>query len=155
MARGDLDFGLLLKVMKAVAESQDGGNPMFPITTSELMDLLPLATFESGDAALNYLDRHIEFLVEDKYLKTGPSGIFRSLRLTNKGQKFVQPELAEFGHQPMLPQVVKSLERQILTYPEEDKAGMLYRLREAVAANAPELFAKVIVEIGSKLVAGK
>lgn len=102
-----------------------------------------------------HLDRHVNFLEEERHLKTEPSGVWRSVRLTSKGQKFVQPELAEFGQQPMLPDVVKSLEKQILTYPEEDNAGMLYRLREAVAKNAPDLFAKVIVEIISKAATGK
>lgn len=151
MAKGDLDFHLLLEIMKTVAESQELGNQMFPITTGNLMDILP-HRFESGEAALDYLNRHVNFLEQEKYLKTGPAGTYSSLRLTSKGQKFVQPELAEFGQQPMLPRVVDSLEKQILTYPEEDKAGMLYRLREAVAANAPEAFSKVIVEIISRAI---
>ena len=66
---------------------------------------------------------------------------------------FLQPELAEFGQRPMLPQVVESIERRIavLTYPEEEKNGMLYRLREAIAKGAPELIAEVIVEVSSKI----
>jgi hypothetical protein len=40
----------------------------------------------------------------------------------------------------MLPQVVKSLEEQIqvLTYAQEQKDGMLYRLREAIAKRRME-----------------
>jgi hypothetical protein len=58
----------------------------------------------------------------------------------------VQPELAEFGKEPMLPQVVKSLEDQfqLLTYPQEGKNKLLYRLREAVAKQGPDLMAKII-----------
>ena len=50
---------------------------------------------------------------------------------------------------PLLPQVMKSLERdiQVLTYPEAEKEGMLYRLREAMASQAPDVIAKVIAEI--------
>ena len=73
-----------------------------------------------------------------------------------KGQKFVQPELAEFGQKAMLPQVLESIEKsvQVLTYPEEEKSGMLFRLREAVAKQAPDLIAKALAEIGYKLVKG-
>jgi hypothetical protein len=58
----------------------------------------------------------------------------------------VQSELAEFGKEPMLPQVVKSLEDQfqVLTYPQEDKNKLLYRLREAVAKQGPDLMVKII-----------
>jgi hypothetical protein len=68
----------------------------------------------------------------------------------------VQPELAEFGRQPMLPQVVKSLEDQIqvLTYPQEQKDGMLYALREAIAKQAPDGIAKAIAEVGAKILTG-
>jgi hypothetical protein len=51
----------------------------------------------------------------------------------------------------MLPQVVKSLEDkiQVLSYPEAEKNGMLYRLRDALAGEVPDIIAKVIVEVGS------
>ena len=56
----------------------------------------------------------------------------------------------------MLPQVVKSLENriQVLTYPQEEKEGMLYNLREALTKQGPDLNAKVIAEIGYKIVTG-
>jgi hypothetical protein len=154
MAQGDLDFGLLLKIMKAVGESR-GGNPLFPIHTGEIMGLVS-PEVGSGITAVNYLQRHVDYLQEDRYLTTGPAGIHRTLRLTVKGQNFVQPELAEFGRQPMLPQVFKSLEDQIqiLTYPQQEKDGMLYRLREAAATHAPDLIAKIMIEIGAKLLTG-
>ncbi len=49
-------------------------------------------------------------------------------------------------------QVVKSLEDkiQVLSYPEAEKNGMLYRLRDALAEEVPDIIAKVIVEVGSK-----
>jgi hypothetical protein len=70
---------------------------------------------------------------------------------------FVQPELAEFGQAPLLPRVVKSLEDQIqiLTYPQGEKDGMLFKVREAVAKQAPDLIAKVIVEVGAKILKGQ
>lgn len=157
MAQGDLDIGLLLKIMNSVGESRDRGDPMFSISTGHLMDLVP-PEVGSGEAALNHLDRHVDYLQGEGYLATSPAsaGIYRWLCLTVKAQKFVQPELAEFGRQPMLPQVVKSLEDQIqvLTYPQEQKDGMLYRLREAIAKQAPDVIAKAIAEVGAKIFTG-
>jgi hypothetical protein len=56
----------------------------------------------------------------------------------------------------MLPQVVKSLEDkiQVLSYPEAEKNGMLYRLRDVLAGEVPDIIAKVIVEVGSKALTG-
>lgn len=67
---------------------------------------------------------------------------------------FVQPELAEFGREPMLPQVMKSLEHniQVLTYPKAEKESMFYRLREAMASQAPDVIAKVIAEVGVAII---
>jgi hypothetical protein len=155
MAQGDLDVGLLWKIMKTVGESRAERSSVFSITTGEVMDLV-LPEIGDGVEALNYLDRHVEFLRDERYLTTGPAGIYQSIRLTAKGQKFVQPELAEFGRASMLPAVVKSLEDQIeiLTYPPGEKEGLLFNLREAVARNTPELIAKMLVEIGAQIARG-
>jgi hypothetical protein len=68
----------------------------------------------------------------------------------------VQPELADVGREPLLPQVVHSLEQSIdvLTYPEEEKRGMLFRLRDAISKQAPDVIAKVIAEVGFKIMCG-
>jgi hypothetical protein len=155
MALGDLDAGLLWNIMKTVGESRAQRTPFFPMSTGELMQLVP-AELGSGMARLNHLNRHVDYLREDGYLNTSPAGIYQNLRLTVKGQKFVQPELAEFGRHPMLPEVVKSLEDQIqiLTYPPGEKEGLLFNLREAIARNAPEIIAKMLVEIGVSIARG-
>jgi hypothetical protein len=56
----------------------------------------------------------------------------------------------------MFPAVVQSIEQKIavLTYPDEEKEGMLFQLREAIAKRAPEVIAKVIVELSSKILTG-
>jgi hypothetical protein len=156
MAQGDLDTGLFWKIMKTVGESRGRGDPNFTVSTGHLMELVPTEV-GSGMAALDYLDRHIDYLEGDGYLTTSPAGVYRWLRVTVKGQKLVQPELAEFGKQPMLPQVVKSLEDQfqVLTYPQEEKDKLLYRLREAVAKQGPDLIAKIIVEVSAKILHGR
>ncbi len=41
--------------------------------------------------------------------------------------------------------------QRLFTYPQEQKDGMLYRLREAAATHAPDLFVKIIAELGAKL----
>ena len=150
-----LDVALLFKIMTRLGELRGKRSPQWPATTGELMDLV--SDIQNGQVALDYLNRHVDFLQELKYLRvTAQAILHRGLELTAKGQMFLQPELAEFGTQPMLPQVVKSLEGQIqvLTYPQEQKDGMLYRLREAVAKQAPDLIAKVIPEIGAKILTG-
>lgn len=158
MAPQNLDVSLLMKIMIGLGEFRGKRSPQNPPTTGELMKLVSDVTAaENGQVALNYLNRHVDFLVELKYLRIKHPGIIhRGLELTAKGQMFLQPELAEFGQQPMLPQVVRSLESeiQVLTYPQEQKDGMLYRLREAVAKQAPDVIAKVIVEVGAKIVGG-
>lgn len=156
MAQGDLDIGLLNHAMIRLGEMRDHP-PNFPPTESDLMTLVNSASLE-GMAALNYLQRHTNYLRDIGFLKIGPgSGIFRVLMLTPKGQTYVQPELAEFGSSPMLPAVVNIIESQITTssIPEPKKEGMVYDLRKAIAEKAPELIAKVIVEIGSKILSGQ
>jgi hypothetical protein len=149
----NLDTSLLLKVMSALGEFH--GNPTYPLETGALMHLVP-TEIGSGSGRLDHLDRHVDFLRDVGLLKARPAGIYRALELTAKGQMFLQPELAEFGQRAMLPQVVKSLEDkiQVLTYPQEEKDRMLYRLREAIARQTPEVIAKVIAEIGAKILAG-
>ena len=65
---------------------------------------------------------------------------------------FLQPELAAFGNQSLLPDVIKALEERIqaLTYPEEEKEGLLYRMREAVARQRGDFIVKIIMEIASR-----
>jgi len=153
MAKGDLDYGLLVDIMKAIGESRA---ERAPSSTGELMHLVQ-SEVGTGAAALNHLDRHVDFLRDDNYLIIGgPLGLYRSLRLTPKGQKFVQPELSEFGRPAMLPEMVKSAEQQIqtLTYPAGEKEGLLFKSRDAVAGNAPDLIAKIIVEAGARAIRG-
>jgi hypothetical protein len=107
-----------------------------------------------GHAAVNHLQRHADYLRDIRLLKINPGGvIWRVLTLTPAGQAYVQPELAEFGQAPILPAVVRSIETQITvsSMPEPKKVGMIHDLRRAIAEKAPELIAKVMVEIGSKI----
>lgn len=155
MARGDLDLGLLHRVMVRLGELRDKP-PMNPPSEGDLMNLVTEGALP-GMSALNHLQRHTEYLVGIGMLKIVPGApLYRVLKLTDKGQTYVQPELAEFAEKSMLPAVVKNVEERIavLTYPEPEKAGMVHELRKAVAAKAPELIAKVLVEIGSRIADG-
>jgi hypothetical protein len=130
------------------------------MTTSDLVDLVPERIERDGEQmARNFVNRHLVHLASRGYVTLGDSTVegFRVVRLSAEGEMFVQPELAEFGGKPMLPQVVKSIEDeiQVLTYPQEEKDGMLYRLREAVAKQTPDLIAKVIVEVSSRILTGR
>ena len=92
----------------------------------------------------------MSFLEDSGYLEVGSrllGGGIDGIRLTATGQHFVQPELAEFGQDPMLPRVVQSIEKEILTYPEQSRGAFLFKLRESIAQNSPELVAKLLVEV--------
>ncbi len=157
MAQGDLEIGLLLRIMGRLGELRDQ-HPNF-VTTPNFLDLVRASIDrDSEEKMLWFIDRHLVFLHERGYVGISAKAVagHRVVWLTAEGQMFVQPELAEFGREPLLPQVVKSIENcmQTLTYPEEEKAGMLYRLREALAKQAPDLIAKVLVEVSNKILTG-
>jgi hypothetical protein len=88
--------------------------------------------------------------------KRCPRQLFAIIELTGHGREYLQPELAEFGRVPMLPQVVESIEKQlqVLSYPQEEKDRLLFRLHESVAKQAPEMIVKIIAEIAVKLLTG-
>jgi len=118
---------------------------------SDLLDLLsPAEQVVPQTEMLFRLERHVKFLEELGYLTVESQlmgGGFYGVRLTAGGQRFVQPELAEFGNAPLLPRVVESIESQILTYPEQSRGAFLFRLRESISQNSPELIAKLLVEV--------
>lgn len=158
---GNLNRMLLMGIMQRLHELQANIGSL--VRTDDLTELIPVeVSFPSGsrEGVLRnfYLDRHLEYLKERGYVTLGTltlAGV-RVVQLTALGWEFVQPELAEFGRSPLLPDVLKALEDkiQILSYPQEEKAGLLYRLRDAIAQQAPDVIAKVIVEISAKLMRG-
>jgi hypothetical protein len=95
------------------------------VDTRDFIDLVYQVSQLEGDfKAFYYLHRHLVFLVNEGYQVTiGSQAVdgIRIVRLTKRGEKFVQPELSEFGKEQLLPEVVKSIERQILTYPVEKR----------------------------------
>ena len=148
----NLDVSLLYRILSRVGEFREE-HPSF-LQTVDILDLVPEVVKQHGEQkALFYLERHVMHLQERGYLRSTTPSLrgtgLRVLQLSSQGEMFVQPELAEFGSEPLLPQVMKSLERdiQVLTYPEAEKEGMFYRLREAMASQAPDVIAKVIAEI--------
>jgi hypothetical protein len=148
----NLDVSLLYRILSRVGEFREEHPSL--LQTVDILDLVPEVIKQDGEQkALFYLERHVMHLQERGYLRSTTPSLrgtgLRVLQLSSQGEMFVQPELAEFGSEPLLPQVMKSLERdiQVLTYPEAEKEGMLYRLREAMASQAPDVIAKVIAEI--------
>jgi hypothetical protein len=155
MIPASLDIGLLVQVLNRLGEKRD--SPHFT-ETRELLDLVPQLA-EDKKEACRYLQRHTKFLKDCGLIHRGPpipGYCVELVSLTSKGEMFVQPELANFGNQELWPEVIRTIERsvQVLTYPEREKQGMLFRLREALSRQAPDLIAKVIVEIGSKIASG-
>ena len=149
----DLNIGMLYQVMVRLGERR---NKNWGFTSgAELLDLMPPTAQSSSESDVLFnLDRHVSFLeglgyveVESRFI----GGAIGGIRLTAMGQCFVQPELAEFGKEPLLPRVVQSIEAQILTYPEESKNTFLFRLRESIAQNSPELVAKLLVDVLPRL----
>lgn len=157
---GDLSVDLLVKIMQRLRDSQSRLGTF--TRTDDFADLVP-AALDLGrgnrpEVLRNlYVDNHLEFLGERGYVTLGTPTLdmVRVVQLTAAGRIFVQPELAEFGREPILPKVVDALEDRIqeLTYPQEEKAGMLFNLRDAVAKQAPDVVAKVLVEVAARVLA--
>jgi hypothetical protein len=151
-SRGDLNVTLLHLILMKLGELRTRP-PLNPPSEGDLIGLV-LPDPSLYEERLDRLQRHTEYLKDKSLVKIfQPAGVFRVLRLTEKGQSYVQPELSEFAEKPMLPAIVKNVEEQIavLTYPEPEKAGMVHALRQAVADKAPEVVAKILVEIGAKI----
>jgi hypothetical protein len=154
----DLEKSLLYQIMQKLGTLREETI----VTTSDLFELVEHRKEQLGgeQKAFSFLSRHLAFLGEMGYVKLGTGTLStgdRMLSLTAKGQMFVQPELAEFANESLLPDTIKALERRIetsLTYPEEEKNGLLYKVRRAVAEKSSEVLAKVIVEVGSRLGSG-
>ncbi len=103
-----------------------------------------------------YINFHLDHLEKDGWISVKHRSSrqdFRTIELTSMGRKYVQPEVSDFGKISMLPEVVKALETDILTYPEEEKSNLIYRLHESVAKGSATVFKAIIVEIGAKLAA--
>jgi len=152
-ANGDLDLGLLFKIMTRLGELRADRAPF--TTSDRLFDLADRADRTDSDQAL-YVDAHLEFLEGRGYVELGAPLIaiqVRTVKLTTNGVMFVQPELADFGQRSIFPEVAKSLEREVLTYPGENE-GLLFKLHEAFAKNAPDVIAKILVEVGARIARG-
>jgi hypothetical protein len=150
----DLQMSVLLGIMQRMRELRDSYPQL--INWRDFLDLVSgVSQLEGEQKAFHYLDRHVTYLKNEGYLATVDSGA-GIVRLTNQGEKFVQPELADFGKEPLLPKIVQSIEDRIaiLTYPQEEKDGMRFRLREAITTQAPDFAAKVLAEIAYKAFTG-
>lgn len=146
-----LDETLLLRIMHRISELSD--RPSYLPSTTDLLDLVPQL---DEDEARFFLTRHLNFLAELGYLRLNESYLDALISITATGQMFVQPELAGFGNSNLVPDLVKNLEQQIgqLTYPEPEKSGLIFRLREAVAKQAPDIVVKVLFEIVGQMTRG-
>jgi hypothetical protein len=152
--RGDLDYGLLLRIMGKLGEMRD----VYPnlVTTSDLLPVMD-GEFERSDLQKNliFISRHLIHLEQRGYVEMGramANSGERWVRLTAQGEIFVQPELAEFGNRPATVQVVNYILNKIEISVEspEEKASWAYRVRSAAAEQGTDLLAKVIVEAGKK-----
>jgi hypothetical protein len=146
-----LDKSLLYKIMRRVGEIENDLPNLADST--DFLELIgkPLNRAELKD--MLYIDKHLGFLEQCGFLSLGSSTYEgkRGVRLTALGHMFLQPELAEFGNQSLIPDIIKAVEERIqtLTYPEEEKNGLLYRMREAVTKQSGELIVKTITEIAA------
>lgn len=155
----DLNVSLLYRIMDELGRLRGSIDSVVSTSSFETLvcDSGETRRYEKG---CKHINRHLAFLEESGFVridaKLGDED-FAGIGLTLRGQTFVQPELAEFGKEPILPAVVKSLEDQIeiLTYPRDEKDGLLYRLREAIAKQAPDVIAKVITEVGFQIMRGR
>ncbi len=131
-------------------------------TSQGLLDLLDCLTPDGAPTSFpgreNYfqLNRYLTFLKEEGLvsLESGSvGGNFYSIKLTSLGQKFVQPDLADFGRPAMLPQVVNFISNRIeLTqWNAEEKAAAKFNLGKALADGATDVFVKLLTEVATNL----
>lgn len=155
MARGDLDPKLLLDIMQRLGEFREEYPKL--LQTLDLLDLVPDIVQQRGhNGALFYLEKYTIFLRDEGFIRqvsNAPGTGRMVLQLTSKGEKFVQPELAEFGREPLLPQIVNHIENRIEISHQsiEEKSEQKFKLREALANGAVDLMAKVIAELAGKV----
>jgi hypothetical protein len=143
-----LDRGLMVKMMHRVAELS--ARPRHFVSAGDLVEML--GGVQDLDEGYFYINRHLVFLSDLGYLELGDQTMKygdRRIRITSLGQIFVQPELADFANNTLLPDVIHELEQriQILTYPEDKKNGLIFNLREAVTKQAPDLIIKYLAEM--------
>ena len=140
-----LDKSLLYRIMRLAGEIEGNGPDL--VDTGDFLVLIG----QSKDDILDlngtlYLDRHLVFLQQTGFLSLGIQtyNMTRIIKLTAQGHMFLQPELAEFGNESLLPDIIKAVEERIqtLTYPQEEKEGLMYRLREAATKQGGEALVK-------------
>ena len=146
-----IDKSLLYRIMRRIGEIE---NDIPNLTQStDLLALIdkPLDKAEIKD--MLYIDKHLAFLEQCGFLSLGSPtyDMKRGIRLTALGSIFLQPELAEFTNASILPDIMESLEDRIktLTYPEEDKKGLLFQVHEAFTKQKGELVVKALFEVAS------
>jgi hypothetical protein len=154
-ASPDLDVGLLYRMMRHLGSLR--ALPREQINTTRFESLLEDCWNDEGyDERHRHVNRHLEFLERSGFIlvkaRLGDED-WAGIGLTLSGQTFVQPALAEFGREPLLPEVVKSIEQQIhaLTRPPGEKETLLFKLRAAISKQAPDLVVKFLVELTSKM----
>lgn len=149
-----LDKSLLYKIMRRVGEIESDLPNL--AQSVDFLDLTGKTLEQSELKDFLYIDRHLVFLEQCGFLSLGSSTLDgrRGVRLTHLGNMFIQPELSDFGNQTLLPDIISELEQRIqtLTYPEEEKNGLLYKLREAIAKQSPDLIVKIMFEIVTQFV---
>jgi hypothetical protein len=153
MSEGDLDVSLLHQIMLALGEWRNRR----PYRPMQVQDLKRKQALPPSGRGFDGLVLHLDFLAKSGLVKQSAADpLYRTFELSAKGCIYVQPELAEFGKPSMLPEVVKSIEDkiQILSYPQEEKDGMIYRLREAVSKQVPGFLAEVLVKTVATMVTG-
>jgi DNA-binding MarR family transcriptional regulator len=155
----DLDVGLLYRLVRKIAEFRAVplAVTLAAIGSAQLEAVLDeyWSTKSFGERR-RHLNRHLDFLELAGFISIKARLDDREragIALTLAGHKFVQPELAEFGQAPLLPEVVKSIEQELqaLTRPIEEKETLLFKLHEAVSKHAPDLVVKFLVELSAKL----
>jgi hypothetical protein len=153
---GDLHVPFLNKVLEKVREAApvDGDEA----TCWTFYEFVPPTQRNDERRTKLFVQRHLEYLQQIGLLelgfKNGP-GEYLSVQLTAEGRHYVQPELAQF-YGDVLAQLVPEIEAQIdrSALPEDEKETIKYKFKEALAAHAPDLAVRLMVEILAK-VAGR
>ncbi|HWG59188.1 MAG TPA: hypothetical protein VN661_09090 [Candidatus Acidoferrales bacterium] len=154
----ELDLKLLEGILRRVAEVEDSGVGAHSATPGMFSDVDGAAAADSGDTSAR-VTRHVKYLEDQGYISIAKrqfSDHWSGLRVTSKGRRFLQPQLAQFDRD-FLSKLVAFMDHYIEGSVQDysAKAAWRLRLREAVAQEDAEAFANTIALIVTKFGAAR
>jgi hypothetical protein len=156
----DLSPALINQIMNRFGTLREARS-FHGVLDDDLVDLTPEEMQKDG-CAEDYLYRHLEFLRECGYIaplepsrRNEKIGTAYPMKLTARGEAFVQPELASYLPTPAsLPRMMGYMEEKIMqsSYEPAEKESWIFKLREAAINKAPDALAACFAEVLTRFV---